>query len=496
MKTENTSRDILARGNRIEKIIIAITAVVLIIAFILVFLNRGRITAVTMRIIEFRGSVLLEEQGRVKTVRKNARLNSEDVVSTEAGSNVKIGLDEAKIVGLEENSRASISKKGRQLELVLESGTLDFEVSRPLEADETLNIKTTTMIVGIRGTAGTVSSIGDLESVEITDGVVHVTVTNPVTGETKEIDVHAGEKITVNSEDGIIIDNPEIISENPTTTDEEEIQQENNEETEDQAAEGHFELVEVSDELRNSILTDGCVQVGNAIIRRDRTMTIGEAVALLEQDGEVTTEKYKKNAVAVYRRISDHPDLWEKDNELLCWLVKPYTYKGESIMDAPLAQVMVARNSPHRLNVIYPGNICGLFVAGVGELIEQSVSFDYYYSEYIEERREEYSRFVNISEDEYVSLCEEMCSQAGLTYLPSDRPGGGCSSHFVYGEGRPEDNYVIGDDNKKTMDLNLAGFIYSHSGAKDSFSVTPLLDVQTEEGIAHIEETENILVVE
>ncbi len=353
MKSDNTSSDILAKGSRIEKIIIAFTAVIIIAAFALVFLNRGRITAITMRIIEFKGNVLLEESGRVKAVKKNARLNSEDVVSTESGSGVKIGLDEAKIVSLEENSRASVSKTGRRLELMLESGRLNFEVSKPLEADETLNIKTTTMIVGIRGTAGTVSSIGDLESVEITDGVVHVTVTNPVTGETKKIDVHAGEKITVNSDDGSIIDNTEVISESPIRSDADEAQQENGYEAEDPVEEDPSESGEISDEPANPVQTGRGVTgvtVEGVLIRFD--MTIGEAVeALQELDGGVGYyENSKHGVVEVYRKIPDPPPSWYDGDPSVCTLWSPEANRGGSMMDAPVAKLLY-RQEYH----IFPG---------------------------------------------------------------------------------------------------------------------------------------------
>jgi hypothetical protein len=53
------------------------------------------------------------------------------------------------------------------------------------------------MIVGIRGTSGWVSVEGGIESLIITDGHVHVIGTNPVTGEVKEIDVQAGQRLRV-----------------------------------------------------------------------------------------------------------------------------------------------------------------------------------------------------------------------------------------------------------------------------------------------------------
>lgn len=157
----------------------------------------SRITATTMRILRLEGEVTLEEDGKNKTVRESLRLNSGNALSTALKSLVSIGLDDTKIVTLDERSRAVFEQSGRQLELKLTDGSLFFEVSQPLTDEETFDIKTSTMIVGIRGTSGWVSVDGEHESLIVTDGVVHVTGTNPVTGEVKEIDVKAGQRVNV-----------------------------------------------------------------------------------------------------------------------------------------------------------------------------------------------------------------------------------------------------------------------------------------------------------
>ncbi len=181
-----------------KKIILIVAIALILIAGILLFLWwRSRITATTMRILRIEGTVTLEDGGKEKTITTNLRLSSGNALSTAIKSLVSIGLDEVKIVTLDENSRAVFNQSGRKLELDLTDGSLFFEVQKPLEDDESFDISTSTMVVGIRGTSGWVSVDGEHESLIVTDGVVHVIGTNPVTGEVKEIDVKAGQRINV-----------------------------------------------------------------------------------------------------------------------------------------------------------------------------------------------------------------------------------------------------------------------------------------------------------
>ncbi|MBR5360506.1 MAG: FecR domain-containing protein, partial [Lachnospiraceae bacterium] len=183
-----------------KKLIIAIAAVVVIaiVATVLILLAGGKYRATTMRLLRMEGTVNLEENGKSKTVIDNLRLKSGNAINTESASLASIGLDETKIVTMDELSRAEFSQKGKKLDLNLTKGSLFFEVKKPLEDDESFDIRTATMIVGIRGTSGyvTVDSDGNWNIV-VTDGKVHVTGTNPNTGEVKEIDVEAGQRCTV-----------------------------------------------------------------------------------------------------------------------------------------------------------------------------------------------------------------------------------------------------------------------------------------------------------
>ena len=181
-----------------KKIVMIVAAVLLLVAAVIIFLYfRSQIRATTMRILRIEGEVTLEDNGKPKSIKNNLRLNSGNALSTAVKSLVSIGLDEVKIVTLDERSRAIFNQKGRQLDLELTDGSLFFEVQQPLADDETMDIRTSTMVVGIRGTSGWVSVDGEHEQLIVTDGTVHVIGTNPVTGEVKEIDVKAGQRVTV-----------------------------------------------------------------------------------------------------------------------------------------------------------------------------------------------------------------------------------------------------------------------------------------------------------
>lgn len=184
-------------NSRKKKIALIIAILVAIIIIVLFFIFRSRLTATTMRILRLEGTVSLEDNGREKTVRESLRLKSGNALATAAQSLVSIGLDDTKIVTLNENSRAEFVQKRKKLNLQLTEGSLFFDVSKPLADDESFEIATNSMVVGIRGTSGLVSVEDGNESLTVTDGHVHVTGTNHVTGEIKEIDVYAGEKIVV-----------------------------------------------------------------------------------------------------------------------------------------------------------------------------------------------------------------------------------------------------------------------------------------------------------
>ena len=154
-----------------------------------------------MRLLKIEGTVNIEDsRGGSKPVLDNIRFQSGDALNTGADGLASVGLDNTKIITLQNDSRAEFTKKKKQLELKLTKGSVFFNVTEKFRSDEKFEIKTSTMTAGIRGTSGMVyydDEDLEIESLVITDGVVEVSATNPVTGETRTTRVEAGQKIKV-----------------------------------------------------------------------------------------------------------------------------------------------------------------------------------------------------------------------------------------------------------------------------------------------------------
>ena len=187
-------------GNKKKIPIIATVTVLLIICAVLVvfFLQKNRIKATTMRLLRIVGEVTLEDGKKKKTILDNLRLNDGNALSTEAESLASVGLDDTKIISIEENSRAEFYQKGKKLELVLTKGRLFFDVQQPLADNESLDIKSSTMVVGIRGTSGYVweDPASGIQYIYITDGHVTVKGYNPQTEKNEEVTVGPGQRVT------------------------------------------------------------------------------------------------------------------------------------------------------------------------------------------------------------------------------------------------------------------------------------------------------------
>lgn len=181
-----------------QKIIISVIAVSVVaaIAVTCILVSRNNLLATTMRLLKVEGTVNLEDsKGNSKPVIDNLRFQSGDALITGADGLASIGLDDTKIVTLQNDSRAEFKKKNKQLQLNLAKGAVFFNVTEKLKADETFEIKTATMTAGIRGTSGIVcydAEDNNRESLMVTDGVVEVSATNPANNVTKTATVGAG----------------------------------------------------------------------------------------------------------------------------------------------------------------------------------------------------------------------------------------------------------------------------------------------------------------
>lgn len=180
--------------------VIAVVVIAAVAAGIIVF-ARSSYLANTMRLLRIEGTVNIEDsKGGSKPVSDYVRFKSGDALNTGNDGLASVGLDNAKVVTLQNDSRAEFLKKGKKLELRLTKGSLFFNVMEKLKDDETFEIKTSTMTAGIRGTSGFVyydPKDAGRETLAVTDGVVEVTATNKDTGETKSTKVTGGQRVKV-----------------------------------------------------------------------------------------------------------------------------------------------------------------------------------------------------------------------------------------------------------------------------------------------------------
>ena len=134
----------------------------LLILVMLLSASCGRNRATTMKLIKTDGEVGVEnEEGKSVDLIENLGLYNGYGIGTQKKSFAWIDLDDTKLTKMDEKSDVDIKKDGKKLELVVNSGGLFFNVTKPLEDDESMDIRTSTTICGIRGTCGWVEAYGD-----------------------------------------------------------------------------------------------------------------------------------------------------------------------------------------------------------------------------------------------------------------------------------------------------------------------------------------------
>ena len=156
------------------------------------------VQASSMRLMQTEGKVTLTDQnGEKLALRNRMRLYSGCEVSTEEQSRAGILLDDAKAVTIAESSSAVINQEGKKLEIAVNNGKMFFDVSKPLEADESFEIRTSTMVLGIRGTSGCVEAFSENESlVTLITGYAEITC---FAGDV--VSIEAGQQVRITRQD-------------------------------------------------------------------------------------------------------------------------------------------------------------------------------------------------------------------------------------------------------------------------------------------------------
>ena len=162
--------------------------------------------ATTLRLAGSSGTVsITNASGKAQTVKTDMRLYNGYALTTGKQSSAFVSLDGTKAVKLDASSKASVKKSGNKLEVCLDSGDLFFDVTAPLAADESLNIRTSTMVTGIRGSFGWVTN----NEVALLHGHVTLTCINPVSGAVRVTELYSGEKVYYDPDSTVAAD-PEL----------------------------------------------------------------------------------------------------------------------------------------------------------------------------------------------------------------------------------------------------------------------------------------------
>ena len=141
--------------------------------------------ATTMKLAGTEGETFVRDEEKELEPVADMNLYSGYLLGTEQEGYLWIDLDSVKLAKMDENSRIGIRKSGKELEIELDAGSLFFQVTEPLEEDETMYIRNSNMVVGIRGTCGWVEAPDEEHlRVYILEGVVECSITDP---DTKEV---------------------------------------------------------------------------------------------------------------------------------------------------------------------------------------------------------------------------------------------------------------------------------------------------------------------
>ena len=161
-------------------------------------------SASTIRLVHYEGDVTVQnEDGSAGFLMENMRFDSGQALVTAAESTASVSLDDSKILSMDEESRVEFEQEGRKLGLTLTEGTLFLDVKEKLDENESLDIQTSTMAVGIRGTIvyatdvqAPDSELGRISTIGILEGVAQVSYTDG-NGGSQQTDVPAGQKLVL-----------------------------------------------------------------------------------------------------------------------------------------------------------------------------------------------------------------------------------------------------------------------------------------------------------
>ena len=119
---------------------------------------------------------IVKASGKKSEARPGIKLSAKESLQTPMGSYAFLGIDDDKVIKVDELSQINIVKKNNKLSVNIEEGSIMFEVKGKIPKTCEMDLNASTMAMSIRGTAGVIGlrRIGDniVSVAELVDGRV------------------------------------------------------------------------------------------------------------------------------------------------------------------------------------------------------------------------------------------------------------------------------------------------------------------------------------
>lgn len=184
----------------LKKILSIIITIALVITLVPTVIYARDAIGTRIEIEKIEGTAyIVASNGKTVAAREGVKLSPKEKIQTAEKSYVYIGIDNDKVVELDELSQISIATKGKKLSIEIDEGNIFFDVKEKLANDEQMDINASTMAMSIRGTAGLVGlrrvDNEVISSVQLIEGRVIMKYSD-VTGENHEFTLWGGEAST------------------------------------------------------------------------------------------------------------------------------------------------------------------------------------------------------------------------------------------------------------------------------------------------------------
>lgn len=156
-----------------------------------------------MRLSKTQGTVaVFDTANKPQKAINNMKLPNGYNIATSAGSYAWISLDDTKLVKMDALSNVKVASTGKNHVVDVTLGKAFFDISKDLEKDESLIIRTKSMVASInKGTSAEISIENGNTTIVGLDGKIDCVVVDVTTGQLKPVEVLSGKKVELKPTD-------------------------------------------------------------------------------------------------------------------------------------------------------------------------------------------------------------------------------------------------------------------------------------------------------